>query len=240
MLRKLFILKIFFLIFVLFSNTNVTAQNNGFENMRKRMVRNQIVARGIKTPKVIKAINEVPRHLFVPTEYKLMAYEDRPLPIGEGQTISQPYIVALMTDALKLDENTKVLEIGTGSGYQAAILAEICKDVYSIEIIESLGLKAKQVLNTLNYSNIHTKIGDGYKGWIEFAPYDAIIVTCAPTNIPKELKKQLTEGGKMIIPVGGSIAQELILLKKKNGKLIREVVAPVRFVPMLKNSGKRY
>ena len=169
-----------------------------------------------------------------------MAYEDRPLPIGEGQTISQPYIVALMTETLELEKDMKVLEVGTGSGYQAAILAEIVKEVYSIEIVESLGLKAKKLLKTLNYQNIDLKIGDGYKGWEEHAPFDAIIVTCAPANIPDPLKNQLKEGGRMIIPMGGRMTQELVLLEKKKGKLIKQVVTAVRFVPMVRNDGKRY
>ena len=204
------------------------------------MVREQIIARGIKDSRVIQAMLNVQRHLFVPSNYERMAYEDRPLSIGEGQTISQPYIVALMTETLGLDENMKVLEIGTGSGYQAAILAEIVKQVYTIEIKESLGLKAKKLLNSLDYTNISFKIGDGYKGWQEQAPFDAIIVTCAPTDIPTPLENQLKEGGRMIIPLGGSITQELVLLEKKNGKLEKKVVAPVRFIPMIRNDGKRY
>jgi protein-L-isoaspartate(D-aspartate) O-methyltransferase len=211
-----------------------------YEKIRQRMVHEQIVARGIKDQKVIQAMNKVKRHLFVPKNQERMAYEDRPLPIGEGQTISQPYIVALMTETLDLNENMKVLEIGTGSGYQAAILAEIVNEVYTIEIIESLGLQAKNLLNKLEYTNVQSKIGDGYKGWEEFAPYDAIIVTCAPANIPKPLEIQLKEGGKMIIPLGGSMVQELVLFEKQKGKLIKKVVAPVRFVPMVRNDGKRY
>lgn len=211
-----------------------------YEKVRQRMVREQIVARGIKDQRVIQAMLDVQRHLFVPESQERMAYEDRPLPIGEGQTISQPYIVALMTETLELDENMKVLEIGTGSGYQAAILAEIVNEVYTIEIIEALGIKAKLLLESLNYQNIQLKIGDGYKGWEENAPFDAIIVTCAPSNIPLALEDQLKEGGKMIIPLGGSITQELVLLEKKNGELVKKVVAPVRFVPMVRNDGKRY
>ena len=211
-----------------------------YEKVRQRMVREQIVARGIKDQKVIQALINVKRHLFVPENQERMAYEDRPLPIGEGQTISQPYIVALMTETLELEEDMSVLEIGTGSGYQAAILAEIVKEVYSIEIVESLGLRAKKILSDLNYTNINLKIGDGYKGWEENAPFDAIIVTCAPANIPEPLKVQLKEGGKMIIPLGGSIAQELVLLERINGKLVKKIVAPVRFVPMVRNDGKRY
>ncbi len=211
-----------------------------YEKVRQRMVREQIIARGIKDQQVIQAMLNVKRHLFVPKNYERMAYEDRPLAIGEGQTISQPYIVALMTETLDLKKNMKVLEIGTGSGYQAAILAEIVDEVYTIEIIESLGTKAKNLIESINYKNVYFKIGDGYKGWDEHAPYDAIIVTCAPANVPKPLEEQLKEGGKMIIPLGGSITQELVLLEKVNGKLEKRVVAPVRFVPMVRNDGKRY
>ncbi len=226
---------------IMFSSlTPIKNYSDKYEKVRQRMVREQIVARGIKDQKVIQSMLNVKRHLFVPKNQERMAYEDRPLPIGEGQTISQPYIVALMTETLELEKNMRVLEVGTGSGYQAAILAEIVKEVYSIEIIESLGLKAKTVLKSLDYQNINLKIGDGYKGWKENAPFDAIIVTCAPANIPDPLKNQLKEGGKMIIPMGGSITQELVLLEKKNGKLIKQVVAAVRFVPMVRKDGKRY
>lgn len=223
-----------------FSFTNIYNYSDKYEKVRKRMVSGQIVARGITDQKVIQAMINVERHLFVPKNIERMAYEDRPLPIGEGQTISQPYIVALMTETLELNKNMKVLEIGTGSGYQAAILAEIVKEVYTIEIVEALGLKAKSTLDNLNYKNINFRIGDGYKGWAENAPFDAIIVTCAPADIPKPLEAQLKEGGKMIIPLGGSITQELVLFEKQNGKLIKKVVAPVRFVPMVRNDGKRY
>jgi len=211
-----------------------------YKKVRQRMVRDQVVARGIKDQKVIQAMLNVPRHLFVPPNYQRMAYEDRPLPIGAGQTISQPYIVALMTETLELNKNMKVLEIGTGSGYQSAILAEIVNEVYTIEIIESLGKKADELLSRLGYHNIHLKIGDGYKGWPGKAPFDAIIVTCAPSDIPQPLKKQLKEGGRMIIPVGGSIVQELALLEKKNNKMKKKIVAPVRFVPMVRQDGKQY
>ncbi len=165
---------------------------------------------------------------------------DRPLPIGEGQTISQPYIVALMTELLELHPTDKVLEIGTGSGYQAAILAEICDSVFTIEIIPRLAQRAKGLLENLGYDNIRCQTGDGYRGWPEHAPFDAIIVTCAPTQIPKPLEAQLIEGGRMIIPVGQPSAQELVLLLKQNGKLIRKSVIPVRFVPMLKSDGGVY
>ncbi len=238
------ILKTTFLILVLIINISskgeYSKQNDKYQKVRQRMVREQIVARGITNQKVIQAMINVPRHLFVPEAYERMAYEDRPLPIGEGQTISQPYIVALMTDLLELESNMKVLEIGTGSGYQAAVLAEIVKEVYTIEIVGVLGQIATDLLFDLGYKNIYTKIGDGYKGWPEKSPFDAIIVTCAPTDIPKPLEKQLKEGGKMIIPLGGSIVQELILFEKKDGQLIKKSVAPVRFVPMVRQDGKRY
>ena len=231
---------IFIISFSLLSVGVIKNDPDKYEKVRQRMVRNQIVAKGIKDQKVIQAMLNVPRHLFVPKNYERMAYEDRPLSIGEGQTISQPYIVALMTETLDLKKDMKVLEIGTGSGYQAAILAEIVDHVYSVEIIESLGLKAKELLGKLDYKNINIKIGDGYKGWEENAPFDAIIVTCAPTNIPKPLEEQLKEGGKMIIPLGGSITQELVLFEKRNGKLIKKIVAPVRFVPMIRGDGNNY
>ena len=226
--------------FLLVSFVKVDFYKDKYEKVRQRMVREQIVARGIKSQEVIRAMNKVPRHLFVPKSQQRMAYEDRPLPIGEGQTISQPYIVALMTQTLHLSADMSVLEIGTGSGYQAAILAEIVQEVYTIEIIESLGKKAKSLLTSLGYENISFKIGDGYKGWNEKAPFDAIIVTCAPSNIPKPLANQLKEGGRMIIPVGGSIAQELVLIEKRNGQLIKKEVSSVRFVPMVRDDGKKY
>jgi protein-L-isoaspartate(D-aspartate) O-methyltransferase len=199
------------------------------------MVNEQIIARGVRAESVIKAMQKVERHLFVPEQYRNFAYSDRPLPIGEGQTISQPYIVALMTELLDLKKSDKVLEIGTGSGYQAAILAEICDSVYTIEIIPSLGKQAQALLRELGYHNIHCKIGDGYLGWPEHAPYDGIIVTCAPSKIPQPLKEQLAEGGRMVIPVGATYTQELVLVTKTKGKLIQKSVIPVRFVPMLRS-----
>lgn len=205
-----------------------------FLAVRQRMVRNQVVARGIKNQQVIKAMLKVPRHEFVPEAYTRMAYEDRPLPIGHGQTISQPYIVALMTEALALRPHMRVLEIGTGSGYQAAILAELCKEVYSIEILAPLANLAKANLKKVKCNNVRVRVGDGYKGWPSKAPFDAIIVTCAPEDIPKDLQEQLAEGGRMIIPVGGSLTQELVLIRKQNNKLKREAVANVRFVPMVR------
>ena len=210
-------------------------QDPDYYQLRQKMVNEQIIARGVRTESVIKAMQKVERHLFVPEQYRNFAYSDRPLPIGEGQTISQPYIVALMTELLDLKKSDKVLEIGTGSGYQAAILAEICDSVYTIEIIPSLGKQAQALLRELGYHNIHCKIGDGYLGWPEHAPYDGIIVTCAPSKIPQPLKEQLAEGGRMVIPVGATYTQELVLVTKTKGKLIQKSVTPVRFVPMLRS-----
>jgi protein-L-isoaspartate(D-aspartate) O-methyltransferase len=199
------------------------------------MVKQQIMARGIEDPGVLEAMRKVPRHLFVPEKYRAFSYRDHPLPIGQGQTISQPYIVAFMTEALDLKPNEKVLEIGTGSGYQAAILAELVKEVYTIEIVEKLGKRAQRTLEMLGYKNIHVKIGDGYMGWPEKAPFDAVIVTCAPERIPEALVQQLNDGGRMIIPVGKAGAiQELVRAVKKKGKLKTKEVMRVRFVPMVK------
>lgn len=214
--------------------------NDMFLKKRYQMVENQIQSRGISSPVVLEALRKVPRHRFVLPEYVSRAYNDSPLPIEEGQTISQPYIVAFMTDALKLKSTDKVLEIGTGSGYQAAILAEICDSVFTIEIFPILSKKAANLFSELGYKNIFTKIGDGYKGWPENSPFDAIIVTCAPSEIPVQLKEQLAEGGKMIIPIGKSSVQSLVLLQKKKGKIKEEKVLPVRFVPMISEEGYKY
>lgn len=207
---------------------------------REQMVVHQIKRRGIKDPKIINAFLKVERHRFVPKRYLANAYEDRPLPIGEGQTISQPYIVAFMTDVLNLSRSDKVLEIGTGSGYQAAILGELSDNVFTIEINEPLGKRADKLLKELGYTNVKVKIGDGYKGWQEHAPYDAIIVTCAPSHVPAPLKEQLKEGGRMIIPVGGRFNQSLVLLRKIDNALEEENVLPVLFVPMVDPTGKKY
>lgn len=246
MLTRILILVIVFNSFIVAYSCNLQKDEDRdsssvelFEK-RKSMVKEQIVARGISDDKITNALLKVERHLFVPHSYKTYAYEDRPLPIGEGQTISQPYIVAYMTDVLNLSRSDKVLEIGTGSGYQAAILGELCDSVFTIEIFETLGKRSKLLLKELGYKNVHVKIGDGYKGWEEFAPYDAIIVTCAPTDIPQPLKEQLKEGGRMIIPVGDRYYQELVYLRKINNKLERESILPVRFVPMIDSTGKRY
>ncbi len=211
-----------------------------FEAKRKDMVEYQMKRRGIRNENVLNAFLKVERHLFVPESRISQAYRDKPLPIGEGQTISQPYMVAFMTEILKLSRDDKVLEIGTGSGYQAAILGELCDNVYTIEIFESLGKKAANLLDKLGYDNINVRIGDGYKGWPEEAPFDAIIVTCAPSDIPKPLQVQLKEGGKMVIPVGARPPQQLVLLKKEKGKIKTQAVLSVAFVPMIDESGRKY
>jgi protein-L-isoaspartate(D-aspartate) O-methyltransferase len=207
-------------------------QTDPYKAMREEMVKNQIEARGISNPDILTAMRKVPRHLLVPESQKEYAHEDRPLPIGDGQTISQPYIVAYMTDLIAPKKYMKVLEIGTGSGYQSAVLAEIVKEVYTIEIVEKLGKRAKQDLEKLGYSNIHTRIGDGYKFWPEQSPFDAIIVTAAAEKVPQPLIEQLKEGGKMVIPVGpeGKV-QDLLLLEKTKGKIKTTNLGAVRFVP---------
>lgn len=202
-----------------------------YAGLRNRMVEEQIVARGIKDDRVISAMKKVPRHHFIPEKNRAYAYKDEPVSIGYEQTISQPYIVALMTECLRIKGNEKVLEIGTGSGYQAAILAELAKEIYTIEIIEPLGRLAKTRLDEMGYKNIKVKIGDGYRGWKEYAPFDCIIVTAAPSEIPQTLIEQLKVGGKMVIPVGKWF-QDLVLIEKLDKGIKKSTVAPVRFVPM--------
>ena len=204
-----------------------------FKNLRERMVKEQIEARGVKDRRTQEALLKVERHRFVPKNLQHLAYEDMPLPIGSGQTISQPYIVALMTELLQLKGKEKVLEIGTGSGYQAAILAELTAEVYTIEILPKLANGAQKLLTELGYKNIKVKCGDGYLGWPEFAPFDAIIVTCAPREVPLALIEQLAEGGRLVIPVG-EWCQELKLLVKVEGKIKQKNIIPVRFVPMIR------
>lgn len=202
---------------------------------RARMVHEQIVARGISDPRVLDAMARVPRHEFIPVGRRGEAYEDWPLPIGYGQTISQPYIVAFMTAALAPRPGDRVLEIGTGSGYQAAVLANLVAEVYTLEIVEPLAQRAEADLKRLGYGNVKVRAGDGYQGWPEAAPFDAIIVTCAPEAVPQALVEQLKEGGRMIIPVGSQWgAQELYLLRKTATGMKRQGVLPVRFVPMVK------
>jgi protein-L-isoaspartate(D-aspartate) O-methyltransferase len=208
----------------------------GFEKARENMVREQLASKGrdIKNERVLKAMGTVPRHEFVPENLRGVAYRDSPLPIGHEQTISQPYIVAFMTEALDPKPGERVLEIGTGSGYQAAVLAALGAEVYTIEIVKPLGERAEKDLKRLGYDKqVKVRVGDGYKGWPDAAPFDAIIVTCAPEKVPQPLVDQLKVGGRMIIPVGDSGWQELFLLKKEEGgKLSKKAVLPVRFVPM--------
>lgn len=212
-----------------------------YETQRHQMVAQQIMGRGIHDAAVLSAMRAVPRHCFVPAKLQAQAYRDGPLPIGHDQTISQPYIVAKMSELLELKAGQRVLEVGTGSGYQAAILAQMGVSVYSIEILEPLGLQARKVLKTLAYPRIETRIGDGYKGWPQHAPFDGIIVTCAPSHIPEPLQVQLAEGGRMVIPVGESGGpQRLYLLRKVNGRIKQEKIFKVRFVPMVDEKGRDY
>jgi len=203
-----------------------------FKEKRRRMVGEQIKARGIKDTRVLAAMEKVPRHEFVPDKIRSAAYNDEPLSIGEGQTISQPYIVAYMTEFLQLEDNKKVLEIGTGSGYQTAILAEIVREVYSVEIIESLSRKSRNILAELGYKNIQFKVGDGSYGWKEFAPFDAIIVTAAPRLIPQSLQEQLSIGGKLIVPVGDAFQDLVLTVRSKRGFKEKKLLS-VRFVPLI-------
>ncbi|MCF7924016.1 MAG: protein-L-isoaspartate(D-aspartate) O-methyltransferase [Candidatus Izimaplasma sp.] len=208
--------------------------NNNYLDERKQMVKYQIENRGIRNPKLLDAFLKVPRHEFVEDNYIGFAYSDHPLGIGHNQTISQPYIVAYMIDKLAVKPEDKILEIGTGSGYQTAILAELAKEVYTIEVIKHLQENAINVLESLNYSNIHFSIRDGYEGWEEFAPYDKIIISAAPKEVPEELVNQLAIDGKMIVPIGGHFLQYLYLIEKKKNQTLKHKLDAVRFVPMVK------
>ena len=199
---------------------------------RAKMVETQIAARGVRDPRVLAAMRKVPRHLFVDSPARGEAYEDHPVPIGNNQTISQPYIVALMTELLELPPRARVLEIGTGSGYQSAVLGEIAAEVYSIEILPDLARAASEKLKELGYTNVEVRAGDGYRGWPEQAPFDGIIVTAAPERIPEPLVDQLAVGGRMVIPVGGFFQELKVFTKEKDGKITEKDMIPVRFVPM--------
>lgn len=199
---------------------------------RDRMVDEEIVGAGVKNPRVIEAMRTTPRHEFVPLAQRKQAYLDMALPIGEGQTISPPFIVAYMTEQLDPQPDDKVLEIGTGSGYQAAVLSRLVREVYTIEIVESLGRRAARTLRQLRYDNVYVRVGDGYQGWPEHAPFDKIIVTCSPERVPPALVEQLKEGGRMVVPVGQRYKQTLYLLRKVDGKLVTEALLPTLFVPM--------
>ncbi len=223
-------------LFSLMLNLGCSQNTDSYENQRKIMVEDQIKRRGVKDVGVLKAVQKVEREKFVPEKYRDLAYSDNPLPIGHQQTISQPYIVAYMTEHLQVSKSHNVLEIGTGSGYQAAILAEMAHHVFTIEIIPELAESAEKVLMELGYENITVRTGDGYKGWPEEAPFDRIMVTAAPNEIPEKLVEQLAPNGRMILPVGGSIfAQYLWLVQKdKEGIVTKEKILAVRFVPMVK------
>jgi protein-L-isoaspartate(D-aspartate) O-methyltransferase len=212
---------------------NVTPVTRDDEAERRaRMVETQIVARGVRDPRVLVAMREVPRHLFVDSAQSADAYEDHPLPIAGNQTISQPYIVALMTELAEITPGERVLEIGTGSGYQSAVLSRLAREVYSIEIVPELARASGERLRRLGYGNVTVKEGDGYRGWSEHAPFDAIIVTAAPDRIPQPLLDQLAPGGRMVIPVGSFFQELKVLSKDKNGKISEKDILPVRFVPM--------
>jgi protein-L-isoaspartate(D-aspartate) O-methyltransferase len=222
----------FLIILFLTMKGSILQQDDRFTAAREKMVTQQIISRGVADQPTLQAMRKVPRHLFVPKEYESEAYDDNPLPIGYGQTISQPYIVAYMTEVAKPDPSKTALEIGTGSGYQAAVLAQTVKSVYSIEIVPELAKESAERLKMLGYKNVTVKNGDGYKGWKEFSPFDIIIVTAAAEEIPQPLIDQLAENGRLVIPVGPPMAvQELILLIKKNGKIEKSRLTFVRFVP---------
>jgi len=213
---------------------SLLAAADPYVQRRERMVREQIEERGVRNPAVLKVMRAVPRHLFVPDRLRDQAYEDYPLPLKKGQTISQPYIVALMTDLLRVEPGDRVFELGTGSGYQAAILAKLAQEVYTVEIVAPLGKQAADRLALLGYTNVDVKVADGYYGWPEHAPFDGIIVTAAASHIPPPLVRQLKPGGRMVIPVGTSfLTQHLLLIEKaKDGTVTTRQVLPVRFVPL--------
>jgi protein-L-isoaspartate(D-aspartate) O-methyltransferase len=216
------------------------ASSSEFAAERQKMVEQQLKPRGIRDERVLAAMAKVPREEFVSENLRGQSYVDSALPIGHDQTISQPFIVAYMTEQLRLQPSDRVLEIGTGSGYQAAVLAELVKDVYTVEIIEPLAKEASARLARLGYNNAHVKAGDGYQGWADAAPFDAIIVTCAPDKVPAPLTQQLKDEGRMIVPVGTTMMdQQLYLLEKKNGELAQTAILPVRFVPMVGEAAKK-
>ncbi len=220
------------LMLILASSLCLQAQEPDWEQQRQKMVQEQLKGRDIVDPKVLKAIQKVPRHRFVPDFYQDLAYKDRALPIAQGQTISQPYIVALMTQLADIDPEDRVLEIGTGSGYQAAVLAELSQEVYTIEIVPKLAKQAKETLQGLDFEQVRVKQGDGFQGWPEHAPFDAILVTCAPPEIPAPLLEQLAPEGRLVIPVGERWQELKVVHKTRDGDLREQIVTSVRFVPM--------
>ena len=210
----------------------VSVRDDATAAARARMVETQIAARGVRDPRVLAAMRKVPRHLFIGPAERARAYEDQPVPIGDNQTISQPYIVALMTELLELAPKSRVLEIGTGSGYQSAVLGELASEVYSIEILPELARASGETLRQLGYANVVVREGDGYHGWPEHAPFDGILVTAAPERIPQPLLEQLSPGGRMVIPVGGFFQELKVFTKDKDGRITEKDIIPVRFVPM--------
>ena len=206
--------------------------SDSFEKQREQMVETQIRARGVRDGKVLRAMRRVPRHLFIPPDMAPYAYSDEPLPVGEGQTISQPYIVAYMTEALALTGRERVLEVGTGSGYQTAVLAELAAEVYTVELISSLAVRAQEVLTSLGYKHIHYRIGDGGQGWPEEAPFDRIMVTAAASSMPMALRPQLRDQGRLVLPLG-SDSQELVLVVHQDNEFTLTRLLPVRFVPLI-------
>lgn len=219
------------------AGVSACAQAQDWADRRARMVEEQIAARNVEDPAVLEAMRAVPRHRFVPENLRSAAYRDRPLPIGEGQTISQPYIVAYMTAAIRPDSSDTVLEVGTGSGYQAAVLAEIVETVKTIEIRPELGRRARGLLDSLGYANVEVRIGNGFKGWPDHGPYDGIVVTAAPEEVPEALIEQLAPGGRLVIPVGstGSVQRLTLVHKQEDGSIERRTLTPVRFVPMIRS-----
>jgi protein-L-isoaspartate(D-aspartate) O-methyltransferase len=238
-LYKTVVLKFIIIIMLLFPACNCSGQKDSYESERRKMVETGIIPRGITDEATLKAMRSVPRHLFVPAVYAGEAYSDRPLPIGYGQTISQPFIVAYMTELSRPAKGKKALEIGTGSGYQAAVLAQIVDTVYSIEIVPELAREAAARLRILGYKNVVTKYGDGYLGWPEHAPFDIIIVTAAADHIPDPLIRQMAEGGRLVMPVGNTASvQQLVLLTKRKGKIVKQRLEAVRFVPLTRPGKK--
>ncbi len=238
-MKKIYLLLPVLILITTLSMADIKGDSPGQKKLRAEMVLDQIQRRGVSDKKVLDAMNQVPRHLFVPKKLTRRAYADHPLPIGEGQTISQPYIVALMTESLTLTENSRVLEIGTGSGYQAAILSKIAKEVFTIEIKEKLHKTATKILQSLNFNTIKTRHGDGYFGWTEAAPFDSIMITAAVDHIPPPLLKQLKNGGKLILPLGNPFSyQNLVLVTKKDDDYTIKQITGVLFVPMTGNALK--
>ena len=228
-------LKILILLLICYCYSSEKSEAYWWHKKAEIMVKNQLEKRGIQNEGVLRVMRKTPRHLFVPENLKDVAYEDGPLPIGKGQTISQPYIVALMTELLELNGNERILEIGTGSGYQAAILSPLVKEVYSIEIVKSLAEKAGKKLKKMQYHNVTVKWGDGYQGWVEHSPFDAIIVTAAPDQVPQTLIDQVKIGGRLILPVGTYFQKLKVITKMKNGEIGEKNIISVRFVPMVRS-----